>query len=106
MNTGTVCCMRFFSETFKNLPKYMAAVISGIVPSPNKAIYKLPYSALCIEIEAKTAIYRSPHGKNPLRKPMVKNVSAVLFCNDFPNSDFILEIILKSGFEKLYLLNS
>ncbi len=36
---------------------------------------------------------------------MVKKVSGVFFLSSFPRADFTFEMILKIGFEKLYLLN-
>ena len=100
---GMIFFMRCFTEVLITFPTYITVVMRGIVPRPNKTIYRLLKKISVMESEANTAIYTKPHGKNPFRKPIVKNVSDVFFFKVCPSVVFTLAINLNVGFEKEYL---
>lgn len=72
-NTGMkreIFCLNFKEIKFpaKDTPNIM-----GIVPVPNKAIYRIPFKRLPVAIAPAIPIYTKPHGKNPFTIPIRKS---------------------------------
>ena len=71
--TGIAFWIVPLNENENKLEKYTIAVNIGIVPIPNKIIYKILNEIAGIAIAPKSATYTIPHGKKPFNNPIVNN---------------------------------